>query len=405
MLRTNWNVKIDEDIFYADDTFCAALEELVLDFVKPAMSKMVSLDGLSAVSYQNPTDRSILNTLSNMHGIKTLIGKIADFYKRPRELHLLANQQFVTAHSHPRLYKLYWTAVRILGLKEVPPLFIDSSLPGINAYTTGTDKAYVAISPQCAFLLDERELLFIFGHELGHVQCDHVRYYALADAMLDGVNVVPVIGPIMTSLSMPVIKPLLSAWLRCAEISSDRAGLLCCQSKEAALRTLMKMGGHPWNAYHAIRTRTIIDQAFKFIEETRNSGMDRMFDLFNRLYASHPYLIYRASELILWMQNGEYDEHVHSDAEGRQLLKKRMSGDPAMNILMKEVEKFVVQWHVEQHSLDRKQTARAVRGMLYSQKKPELRPLNVVGQITLEVRQKDANTIEYFAAFTTLNKE
>ncbi len=400
----DWNVAMEDGQLRLDDSFCEELEKLITKIVKPEMTRIIPLKGLQAKSYQNTADRAILKKISMLPGVSKLIGRIINTLKRQQELFLLANQQMVTPQSHPRLYKLFWMAVQILDIEDLPILYIDSSLPGINAYTTGTDKkAYIAISSQAVLLLDDRELLYILGHELGHIQCDHVRYHALADVLLDSSTYIPVIGPLLSAVSKPILMPLLAAWLRYSELSADRAGLLCCQCREAVLRTMMKMGGHPWNLYHLLRTRTLIDQTMTFLKAREQSKLDRMFDLFNRLYATHPYLIYRASELLLWLQNAEYDEHVNTDEQGRISLGLRVLDDAQQQTILKEVEQFVVDWHMEHGVYLRKVIAKDVRKMIYDGICPTSRPLNSVGRIVLDIEQISATDFTYACTFYTVN--
>lgn len=388
-----------------DKLFCRELENLIVEILKPEMTRIVPLVGLQAKSYQNTTDRAILKKISMIPGVGQLIEAIINTLKRQQELLLLANRQFVTPQSHPRLYKLFWMAVQILDIKDIPMLYVDSSLSGINAYITGTDKkAYIAVSTEAAFLLDKQELLYLLGHELGHIQCDLVRYHTLADVLLGTSSYLPVLGTLISAISKPVLMPLMAAWLRCSELSADRAGLLCCQCREAVLRTIIKMGGQPWNQFGEIYTRTLIDQTMTFLKVKEKSKLDRMFDLFNRLYATHPYLIYRASELLLWVQNVEYDEHINTDESGRRTLAERAIEDTQEQALLKEIEQFIIDWHMEHGSFLRKTLAKDLRKMLYENICPTSQPLNSVGRTVLDIEQISYGEISYTCTFYTVNK-
>ncbi|MBR2005033.1 MAG: M48 family metallopeptidase [Thermoguttaceae bacterium] len=405
VLNRDWNCEMRGRQLWVESAFCEQATALVAQIVKPEITRLTPLTGLVATSYQHPADRAILQKLAAIPGVGAVVGKAVDLMKRSQELFLLANQELVTPLSHPRLYKLIWLAAQILDLKKLPAVFIDSSLPGINAYTTGTqEKAYVALSKEAAFLLDDREFLYLIGHEFGHIQCDHVHYHAAADAIIDASSLVPGVGAVISAVQAPLARPALSAWLRCAELSADRAGLLCCQNREAALRVLIKISGRPWSDYRQISTRSFVDQATRFQEARSKSKLDTVFELFNRLYASHPYLVYRASELLQWMQNAEYDEHVETDANGRQTLARRAVDDAFEQTALKAAENALVDWCAERSPFMRREIARDARKMIYENEASALSPLDRVGRVLLEIEQVNADEFHYHCVFYVLDE-
>lgn len=406
VLSRDWNCEMRGRQLWVESAFCEQATDLIAQIVKAETTRLLPLTGLVATSYQHPSDRATMQKLAAIPGVGALAGEGVNLAMRSRELFLLANQEFITPVSHPRLFKLVWTAAQILDMRTLPAVYIDPTLSGVNAYTTGTgEKAFVALSKEAAFLLDDREFLYLIGHELGHIQCDHVRYHAAADAILDASTLAPGIGRIVSAISAPVVRPALAAWLRRAELSADRAGLLCCQNREAALRVFVKMSGRPWGDYRQIYTRAFVDQATRFEEERSQSALDAMFEMFNRLYATHPYLVCRASELLTWMQNAEYEEHVETDAEGRRTLAKRACSDPFEQALYKAAERAIVDWCVERSPFLRREVARTVRKMLYENDVPNFAPLTRVGKINLEIEQISADEFHYHCAFYVLGED
>ena len=402
----DWNCEMRGRQLWVESAFCDQATDLIAQIVQPETTRLTPLTGLVATSYQHPADRATLQTLASIPGVGAVVGKTVDLAKRQSELFLLANQEFVAPFSHPRLYRLVWLAAQILDLDKLPTVYIDSSLLGINAYTTGTqENAYIALSKEAAFLLDDREFLYLIGHELGHIQCDHVRYHAAADAIIDASAAVPMLGSLVSAIQKPLVRPALSAWLRRAELSADRAGLLCCQNREAALRVLIKISGRPWNDYRQIYTRGFVDQTTRFLEERSKSALDAVFETFNRLYATHPYLIYRASELLLWMQNAEYEEHVETDANGRQALARRAADDGREQAALKAAETAFVDWCAERSPFMRREIARAARKMLYENEASTLAPLDRVGRVVLEIEQVASDEFHYHCVFYVLGKD
>ena len=77
----------------------------------------------------------------------------------------------VTDQSHPELMQVWKTMAHRAGLAKAPQLIIAES-PSLNALTVNKDE--VTITTGLLRILDLRETAAVLGHELGHVQSDHV---------------------------------------------------------------------------------------------------------------------------------------------------------------------------------------------------------------------------------------
>ena len=103
---------------------------------------------------------------------------------------------------------------KILGLedKDILPFIYNSH--EVNAYCSYSGQDIViGLSSQLVKLMSKNELVFVIGHELGHALYEH--YKLPASGLCQG--------------SIPPSRTLqLMSWSRQAEISADRAGLICC---------------------------------------------------------------------------------------------------------------------------------------------------------------------------------
>ncbi|MCR5165459.1 MAG: M48 family metallopeptidase [Thermoguttaceae bacterium] len=391
----NWEAQFENGSFYVEEDFCSRLAGLLTDILEPIQKRFARLDGLKPCTYQHPIDRKIMRYISGLPGCEALCAKTVNVLSRQKELAMMGNAMFVTPITHPRLYKLLAAACAILDLHIVPRMCIDPSIQGLAAYTIGYgDKAYIAISQRAAVLLDDRELLFLLGREIGHIQCGHVVFRNIVDCLFDGVSMVPLVGKMVSF----VTNPMLYSWIRYSEITADRAGLLCCQSREAALRTMMKIAGHPLNSYETLCTRSLCDRVNEFEETLAASGIDRFWNVLISVGRSEPYIIYRASELLNWLQSGEYDEIVETDCKGRRLLGSRVREDADMASLYQLTERSLGKWFGKKFSISSKSATREIRGMIFSGNASEKFPLNRIYEIALVVHQKDANTFQYFCS-------
>ena len=97
----------------------------------------------------------------------------------------------------------------------------------VNAFVTrGRSRVLVGLSSGCVNALTPRELEFVIGHELGHLVFGHVDVDT--PHLQDRAE-----GSARTGMA-------LRAWQRAAEISADRAGLICCGSLGIATSAFFK---------------------------------------------------------------------------------------------------------------------------------------------------------------------
>lgn len=391
----DWEAQFESGLLYVEEEYCTRLAGLLANILEPILKRLVRLDGLKPCIYQHPIDRKIIRYVSQLPGCEALCAKTVNVIARQKELAMMANAMFVTPITHPRLYKLLAAACAIMDLHVVPRMCISPKIQGIGAYTIGYgDKAYIAISPQAAGFLDDREMLFLLGREIAHIQCGHVVFRNIVDCLFDGVSMVPLVGKMVSY----VTSPMLYSWIRYSEMTADRAGLLCCQSREAALRTMMKMAGHPLNSDETLCTRSLCDRINEFEESLANSGLDRFWNVLISVGRSDPYIIYRASELLSWFQSGEYDEIVETDFKGRKQLCARVMEDADLASLYQLTERCLGKWLGKKFSISSKAATCEIRQMIFNGKPSERCPLNRIFEISLVVQQKDANTFQYLCS-------
>ena len=197
-----------------------------------------------------------------------------------------------------RLKFLLENAGAALGMQELPALYLQYYY-AINAFTTGKKEPLVVVYSGTIDLLEEDELQYIIGHELGHILSDHVLYHMMVQGLVDFINL-----PAKDLIELP-----LYYWSRMSELTADRAGLLACQDLNTAIRAMIKMAGLPQSQYDKINVQAFIDQARDFNE--KNTGfLDETFKFIAIANSYHPWLVLRAAELLKWVESGEYDRII-----------------------------------------------------------------------------------------------
>lgn len=353
------------------------------------------LDGLDPILVQHPGDRAVLTKLEKAKLATSMISKVVDLQVRQSELELLGGGLHVTKKNMPEAYKIFGETCETLGLKHTPELYL-GELPVANAFAVGADKAYINITSELFFRLEEPEIRFMFGHELGHIICGHTKYKMLV-RLMTGLGF-DILGPLgkAASLAMLPFQPLMMLWSRRSEYSSDRAGLLACQSLNAAASFFLKICGLPLNYYGKVDPMSIFDQADDFQKTIDRSLTDTFFASASVFNATHPRAIDRVTELKKWIDDGMYEEICEGDAETRAALAKTLRADPAEVELLQSYQQTLTKWASEEFKVARKDVARLFRKMLFEKTVDfDRTPLDKLLQVTAKIIPVSIDRVNY----------
>src|SRR5262249_41356086 len=148
--------------------------------------------------------------------------------------------------------------------------------------------------------LTEPELLDVIGHECGHIQNDHVVYTTTLYYLTHAASV------FVRWIVQPAVLAL-RAWMRRAEVTCDRSGLICTRNLEVPIRSVVKLALGAKKLYESIN----LEEYLKQLDEMKNSP-----GRFAEIEATHPYLPKRVAALRLFAQGAYYRAIVGEPAGG-----------------------------------------------------------------------------------------
>lgn len=181
-------------------------------------------------NYAYPCD-TYIGTLLNSEIVRKTLQKIATKYYSNEIGGLYQERILVNAQTYPQLNAVYEICVDKLQITNKLPLYVTNHLTGINALSIELQgEQMILISRQAVAQLNEDELLFILGHELGHCQYGHMVCHTVLGLINDMNEANNIFGPLITD----VIEVPLVQWFQCSEFTADRAGLICCESLQTA---------------------------------------------------------------------------------------------------------------------------------------------------------------------------
>lgn len=263
------------------------------------------LNDISPRAWEHPADRAALTAMRSIPAFDEALKKIAGvFGERGTRLAFQADAVRVSPRQFPRLHRLWLEVQDTLDATEEYDLYIAQD-PRANAGALGLDKPWVMLLSGSLTLLNDDQMQFIMGHELGHVLSGHALYHTM---MIILIELAAAGFPIVGMAAMPVLLAL-KEWYRKSELSGDRAGLLAVQLPDAAMATMMKLAGGGRD--DEMNLNDFLLQA----EEYRKTDgvLDTVTKVLNTLGRSHPFLVLRSALLRDWIEEGAYDRIVRGE--------------------------------------------------------------------------------------------
>jgi hypothetical protein len=276
------------------------------------------LPQLYAYEYEHPFDRDSLDRLEKYPGLELLTQKLLDYgLEKYMLIKYTGDNIRVTNDNIPELQAVLLEACQLLNMPEVPELYIQLE-DKIKSFTSGEKRRVIVLSSGAVDLLDNDELLFLLGRELGHIRSNHVLYRNMAESLS---LITQLISDVTLGLGNLISKPLQLAllhWYRMSEFTADRAGLLTCQDPEIAGRAFIKIAGLPLKYHGRVTVEQLREQATDF-DNIPRTAFDKLIRFAAEVENPQPFTIIRASQLFQWVDEGEYARLLKREATGAVL--------------------------------------------------------------------------------------
>jgi Zn-dependent protease with chaperone function len=265
--------------------------------------------GISAKAYEHPADRAATAALKAVPMLDTVVRKLIEwgFERALRQFHL-GNSVKVGEEQLPELWAAQVAMCRILDMPEVYNLYVTTPVLGV-AQAVGTTKPILVMDSIALQNLGAGERRALIAHELGHILSDHMVYRTALNILLS------VGSPLGIFLGIPfrAVRAVLLEWYRAAELSCDRAATIAVRDPQIVCRLQMVIAaGMPASD---LNLDAFMAQALEY--ETWDDPSDRVRRFFNELGKSHPDAVRRVSEVMKWVQSGDYDRIIRGEYRTR----------------------------------------------------------------------------------------
>jgi Zn-dependent protease with chaperone function len=270
---------------------------------------------LNKDDYIHPADAKALAALRAIPGLDTAVRKLLQVTgESVIRVIFMASAVRVTPRQCPDLYAKLQIACTTLGV-DMPDLFVQQS-PIVNAFTGGVTKPVIVLYSGLLERLSDEETLAVIAHEVGHIHAEHVLYLTAAHLLEALANVAIAAAPIanlVAQILSGTMRAALLAWARRAELSCDRAALLVTQDASVIGRTMMKLAGGTFAS--RVDYDQFLVQARDFQKNYDERALDRFWADIITSGLSHPFPVWRVSEILRWTESGEYGRLINSEPQ------------------------------------------------------------------------------------------
>ena len=258
---------------------------------------------ISYSSFVYPGDEEALAARKKVPGASTLLIYLQKNFTEGVTF-VENNQQMIRANTKcfASLHRLVVRCSAILSC-PVPDVYVTNS-PFMNAYTVGHRHTYLVLHSSLVEGMTGDELSFVIGHELGHIKSGHGLYRQLGALLIQywdiAASLIPVPG--IGYIRVPLLLAFWE-WYRRAELTCDRAGLLCLQAVEPGLMALGKLAGKVAGFEDELDIESAMSQSGAHQEVSR---IVRVVSILGSSESTHPYVPVRMKQLHEYSQSADY---------------------------------------------------------------------------------------------------
>lgn len=256
--------------------------------------------------YVHPTDKVALKSLKAIPGFHQFIKAFMKIWSERQ--YRISNMSSCVRMNENQLSKYYNMLPPIcekLGI-EIPELYLELDV-NPNSYTSGDTKPFIVVTSGLFETIPEELIPTVLAHECGHIACHHVLYSTMGNIVLGGTtSALRSFVPYGGLASMP-LEVAFSYWMRCSELSADRAAVLCDGTAEKMSEVCMRLAGFDKDINAIASKEEFMVQAEEYKEMIKSSAWDKTLEFLTLKSRSHPLMTVRALECEDWSKTDQFD--------------------------------------------------------------------------------------------------
>ena len=264
--------------------------------------------------YLHDTDRAALKALKAIPGFHQFIKAFMKIWnERQYRIENMSSSIRINERQLSEYYDMLPPICEKLGI-EIPELYLELSVEP-NAWTNGDTKPFITMTTGLLENMPHELIPTVLAHECGHIACHHVLYSTMGRIIKNYASVLfDKFVPFGAFLSAP-LQIGFTYWMRCSELSADRAAVICDGTAEKMSRACMHFAGYDKDISCIANQKEFLIQAQDYKEMIKSSKWDKTLEFLYLLDKDHPLSAVRALECEEWANSETFSNIINGRIE------------------------------------------------------------------------------------------
>lgn len=255
--------------------------------------------------YMHDSDKVALQALKAIPGFTPLLKAYMKVWSEQQfRIQNMATNIRINEKQMSKYYNMLFPICEKLGI-EVPELYLELNVKP-NAYTSGDTKPFIVMTSGLLDTLPEELIPTVLAHECGHIACHHVLYHTMGSLILNGATGFLGLGELVT---LPV-QVAFYYWMRCSELSADRAAMICDGTADKVIEMCMRFAGFTGDLKNEGNVDAFMEQAVEYRQMMQDSKWNKTLEFMMFGRADHPLNAVRAYECNEWKKSKEFSQGI-----------------------------------------------------------------------------------------------
>lgn len=245
--------------------------------------------------YLHPSDKAALRALKAIPGFSQLMKAFMKIWSE-RQFRILnmSSKIRISETQFAKYYDMLQPICEKLGI-DIPELYLELDVSP-NAYTAGDTKPFIVVTSGLLETIPDDLVPTVLAHECGHIACHHVLYSTIGNLLLNGAKTaLQRFIPFGSFVSYPLVLAFYY-WMRCSELSADRAAVIYDGNAAKMSEVCMRFAGWDKDIVGAANKEEFLKQAQEYRKMVSDSKWDKTLEFLLFSEYTHPMSAIRALE-------------------------------------------------------------------------------------------------------------
>lgn len=268
--------------------------------------------------YVHDTDKAALKTLKAIPGFHQFVKAFMKIWsERQFRVSNMSSCVRINEKQLSKYYNMLPPICEKLGI-EIPELYLQLNVEP-NSYTSGDTKPFIVVTSGLFETIPEELIPTVLAHECGHIACHHVLYSTMGNILLGGTaSVLRAYVPFGGLATLP-LEIAFFYWMRCSELSADRAAVLCDGDATKMSDVCMRLAGYDKDINGLASKEEFMIQAGEYRDMINGSKWDKTLEFLALSRLSHPLMTVRALECEEWAKTEQFESILNGTFDNTEV--------------------------------------------------------------------------------------